>query len=213
MGTNEIIRRRALQSGGSAIDWESIARGMCDFSTPFEVPSSVYVDATKGQSFAYRGNMKGELSISSGVREIGYQAFYECRALTKINFPNTLTKIGGYSFYRCSGLLEVVVPDSVTLVDNYAFRECSSMTSMTFGSGVTAIGWHIVDARCTALTEMIFTSTTPPTLNNVTSSPSLGPTTMTFPIYVPDGSVAAYKTSWDIYANRIKGISERPMGG
>lgn len=93
MSTNEIIRRRALRSSGAAIDWESIARGMCDYKTPF-----IIMEATTPPT-------------------AGANLFQSCPALTSI--------------------------------------------------------------------------------------------------YVPDASVEAYKaaTNWSTYASKIKGISERPVGG
>ncbi len=58
---------------------------------------------------------------------------------------------------------------------------------------------------------MIFEGTTPPTLSG---GLPLGNTNYTFPFYVQDAAVDTYKGStfanFTGYANRVKGISERP---
>ena len=57
------------------------------------------------------------------------------------------------------------------------------------------------------LTEIIFLGSTPPTVGNG----GLG-TNLSFPIYVPDDAVEAYKAALTTnnYASRVKPISERP---
>jgi len=56
-------------------------------------------------------------------------------------------------------------------------------------------------SNCSGLTGMTINATTPPTLGNSVFANT------NFPIYVPAGSVEAYKTAWSEYADRIQAIS------
>ena len=103
-------------------------------------------------------------------------AFYNCRSLTKIDIPNSVTSIGEYAFSRCKADIvwgdnptittisedafnnysgtSIEIPDSVTSIGSYAFAGCSSLTSVTIGVGVTSIGVRPFFG-CVRLTEII----------------------------------------------------------
>lgn len=42
-----------------------------------------------------------------GISEIGEYVFYNCKNLSIVELPNTITKIGKYAFYGCSSLLDI----------------------------------------------------------------------------------------------------------
>lgn len=68
--------------------------------------------------------LKGEYSIREGVKVIGNNAFSECRSLTNINIPNSVTNIGDGAFAGCKLLTKIDIPDSVTNIGDKAFRDC-----------------------------------------------------------------------------------------
>lgn len=194
-----------IPSGGGG-NWETIARGMIDYTTSFVFPDGVETSAT-GYSFYNRSNMSGNVVIKSGVTSIGNFCFYGCRSINSINIPNTVTSIGQSAFYNCRALTSITFPASLQTIAYGAMVECRGLTSVTIPSSVTSFAASVF-YDCNHLTEMIFEGTTPPSIG----SNALGQTSFTFPIYVPDASVSAYQsaTNFTAYASRIKGISERP---
>lgn len=88
-----------------------------------------------------------------------------------------ITSIGPYGFYKCSELGSLTVPSTVTSIGNNAFQYCSK------------------------LYELIMKPTTPPTLgtNALADTPNLDK------IYVPSGTLLAYKTAtgWSWYASKM----------
>ena len=104
------------------------------------------------------------------------------RSITEVTAEmlDGVTEIGNYAFYYCSALTSVIIPSSVTSIGQSTFYGCSSLASVT------------VEA------------TTPPTLEtNVFNG-----TSENLVIYVPAGSVDAYKAAnrWSDYASRIQVI-------
>lgn len=60
--------------------------------------------------------------------------------VTKIVFPNTITKIGNNAFYDCDNLTSIIIPSSVTSIGTDAFRSCDNLTDVTIPSSVTYFG-------------------------------------------------------------------------
>ena len=115
------------------------------------------------------------------MTEIGSNAFLNCTSLKTINIPNGIAKIEEQLCRGCSSLETVTIPNSVTYIRRYAFRDCVQLQSV----------------RCEAAT--------PPTIEY-----DVFYNTNNCPIYVPTGSVTAYKsaTNWSNYASRIQAIQK-----
>ncbi|MGN0812486.1 MAG: leucine-rich repeat protein [Candidatus Coproplasma sp.] len=82
-----------------------------------------------------------EVIITGG--NILYGAFYNCRSLTNITIPDSVTSIGEFAFYNCSNLESITIPDSVTSIGINAFSGSSSLKSISIPfvgakSGVTS---------------------------------------------------------------------------
>ena len=73
----------------------------------------------------------------------------ETTGLTKIG--TSFINIGTFS--DCKNLTSVVIPDSVTSIDKGTFKNCTGLTSVTIGSGVTSIG-DSAFSGCTSLTNV-----------------------------------------------------------
>jgi hypothetical protein len=75
--------------------------------------------------------------------------------------------ISNTAFAECKGLTSITIPNSVTSIGYYAFRYCSGLTSCTIGSGVTSIG-DSAFYNCNNLTSITSNATTAPTIANST---------------------------------------------
>lgn len=162
-------------------DWEAIKRNK-DMLTDLDLAGTTYTgdDAAK---FAYTGHMGDNstlqtLKLPQGVTGIGDYAFNHCSSLTSIDFPVALNTIGNYAFFGCSSLKSIEIPSGVTGIGAGAFGDCSSLSTATFLGETPPVHIGHVFYQCTALSD----------------------------IYVPAGSVDAYKETWFEYADKIKAI-------
>ena len=123
-------------------------------------------------------------------------------AMTSGIIDNCVTSIGNRAFQYCTSLTSITIGNGVTTIDNSAFDSCASLTSIDIPSGVTSIGGYAFN-NCRSLTSITVESTTPPALGS-----SAFDSTNYCPIYVPIGSLEAYKTAsgWSTYASRIYAI-------
>ena len=186
MSTNEIIRRRAaLQGAGQSVDWEELFAA------------------------SLAGNVTGDIVVTKPITKVSDYGYYSRQNFNSFTLPDTVTQIGTAAFSYCRGMTAMHMGNGVKSIGGNAFANCNHLTSITIPATCTSILQNAFQ-NCTALTEMIFVGATPPTLSNANNS--LGSTSYTFPIYVPDAAVNTYKnaTSWANYASRVKGISERP---
>ena len=62
---------------------------------------------------------------------IGGYTFTNCKKLTSIDLPETVTYIGAEAF-KGSGLKQIVIPAGVTDIDSFAFAECASLEAVYF---------------------------------------------------------------------------------
>ncbi|MBE6574188.1 MAG: leucine-rich repeat domain-containing protein [Ruminococcaceae bacterium] len=112
--------------------------------------------------------------IKDGVTTLGNYAFYECSAITSIEFPSSgLVSIGDEAIRDCTSLKEltlpeglqtigliaiaynpnlesVYIPDSVTRIRNMAFAQCTSLKEIDYPASATEVESYIFSG-CTAL--------------------------------------------------------------
>ncbi len=142
----------------------------------------------------------GSITIPNSVTSIG-SAFSNCTGLTNITIPNSVTSIGEYAFQQCTGLTSITIPNSVTSIGDAAFSSCIGLTSVTIPNSVTSIGTGAF-FYCTGLTSMTVEATNPPLCINKYGA-ALNMPDYNIPLYVPAGSVDAYKAAkeWKRFTN------------
>lgn len=96
-----------------------------------------------------------QITLPSGVVEIGGWAFRNCTSLKTIHFNEGLRNIGNSAFTGCGGLTEIIIPDSVTLLESGAFGACTAATRLVIGDGLTALSTSAFYG-CSALKEISF---------------------------------------------------------
>jgi hypothetical protein len=72
------------------------------------------------------------------LTNIDNSSFADCKALTGITMPDSVTTIQNVAFMRCQ-LTSVTIPNSVTTIGNAAFAN-NQLTSVTIPNSVTKIG-------------------------------------------------------------------------
>ena len=150
--------------------------------TDLDLAGATYT-GTNAANIVYTGHLGGNsilqtLKLPQGVTGIGDYAFNHCSSLTSIDFPVALNTIGNYAFFGCSSLKSIEIPSGVTGIGAGAFGDCSSLSTATFLGETPPVHIGHVFYQYTALSD----------------------------IYVPAGSVDAYKETWFEYADKIKAI-------
>ena len=128
------------------------------------------------------------VTLPSGLTNIGNFAFYGCSSLSAIILPANVTSIGYSAFNSCSSLTSVIIPESVISMDNYAFYGCSSLSSVTLGTNLSSMGDYVF-FNCGQLAELNILATTPPAITTYTFDYARA-SSMT--INLPEGSRDAY---------------------
>ena len=122
--------------------------------------------------------------------------------IKKIVFGDNTSSIGESIFHYCYSIASITIPDSVTSIGNNAFVFCNSLTLVTIPDSVTSIGEYAF-SNCYSMSEYHFKRTTPPTLANSNAFTNISSDCI---IYVPQGSLNAYKTAtnWSKYSSYMQ---------
>ena len=76
--------------------------------------------------------------IPEGTTTIVKNAFSrDCKELTSIVIPDSVTNIGYGAFDGCTGLTSIAIGNSVTRVANDAFYDCTGVTEISIGRSLT----------------------------------------------------------------------------
>lgn len=147
-------------------------------------------------SQAFKGIFLTSIILPNNLERIGNRAFMK-NELTNISIPSSVKTIDHLAFYK-NKLTNVAIPNGVTFIGNQAFSN-NKLTSITIPNSVTTIGSGAFGNN--PLMNVTINAVTPPTI----SGDIFPYTNPNLKIYVPAGSVAAYKTTagWNQYASQI----------
>ena len=203
----------------------SVITGLTEYVIPDGVTSlgvSVFDNRGKINS-GVAGDSYAQLThivIPNTVTEIGDYAFRHCLGLTSITIPDSVTSIGNDVFTGCSSLKEFkgeftdgycliidgvlivcapaatiedhIIPNTVTSIGNYAFSGCSNIKNVTIPDSVTEIGVAAFNFTSGGTHEIVCEAIVPPTIGADCFNCQT--------IFVPEESVAEYRTQWSNYA-------------
>jgi hypothetical protein len=147
------------------------------------------------------------ITLPSTVSSIENQAFYGCTGLSTVNIPSTvLTTIVSGAFYGCTNLTSINIPSSVTSIGVSAFFNCLKLTTIAFPSSLITIGNNVFGGLSSSSLSSIYTKTTTPF--NLSTTPGVfgAVNKNTCILYVPVGSVAAYRAAvvWQDFFNIVE---------
>jgi hypothetical protein len=97
------------------------------------------------------------------VKEIGRNAFYQCKGITSVIIPEGVTKVSKWAFLQCNALESVTLPTTLTEIGEFAFRECK-LSSVELPENLIALGQQ---AFCK--NENLTTITLPASLTDIGS--------------------------------------------
>ena len=164
--------------------------------------NSYYTSNDKLGNYAfYDCRVLTNLTIPSSVTSIGESAFEYCRGLTSLTIPSSVTSIGESAFRYCSGLTSLTIPSSVTLIGGSVFSGCSGLTSLTIPSSVTSIGNNAFHG-CSGLTSL----TIPSSVTSIGSDAFSGCSSLTNLYYIIDDEFETYLSKGHPYIDVNCGI-------
>ena len=130
------------------------------------------------------------IDIPATVEEIEQSAFEDCRSMSSVTFAgNALTSIGSWAFYNCHALQNVVIPEGVTEIGDGAFYGCTYLADVYIPASARIIGDNAF-ALCSKMAQLTVNAVEPP----VIASKTFDEVSREMPVYVPNASVAAYKS-------------------
>ena len=235
--SNEYVDGRgAISFDGDVTMIGSYAFHQCFNLLTVGIPDSV----TRIDGYAFAGcTALADILIPESVTNIGSSAFNACKSLTSVEIPKNVSSIGVGAFAYCDNLTSLVVdagnsvydsrgdcnaiietsgntlvsgckntsiPESVVAIGHSAFAGHVGLTSVDIPADVTNVGAYSFYG-CTGLSRIAVLPTVPPAGGNLMLDE-----TNQAPIYVPRGSLDAYKAAsfWSSYKDRMEGFS--PVG-
>lgn len=88
-----------------------------------------------------------EVILPNSITFIDKHSFRNCYDLKTISFSDSLKIIGEYAFRNCYNLQDIQFPDSLKVIGNYAFDSCDSLEEFVIPKGIENLGYDIVSGK------------------------------------------------------------------
>lgn len=157
------------------------------------VPSTV----TAIGDYAFQNSNIESLTLPSGLRSIGKNAFSSCSKLTAMTFPEGLQSIGESAFFG-SSLESITLPATMKEINSYVFWASYNLKTVVIPANIEKVGsWAFLS--CRNLTDVYCYRATPPVFGSRAFE------TFTGTLHVPAAAVEAYKAdvNWGKFANIV----------
>lgn len=131
--------------------------------------------------------------------KVGYNGFRGCTSLREISLPKNMTALpGGTSHFKDNRNLVVYFPDGYQFLLYSTFGQGCDNVHLILPSSLKEIAGASIYSGSNYV--LVLKSPTPPANSQFEGAVKS--------VYVPDESVADYKTAWPSYASKILPLSE-----
>lgn len=113
-----------------------------------EIPKSV----TGIGNFAFTHCGIITFKIPDTVKNVGEGIFANCKQLTEVSFPSSLTDIPNYTFWFCSNLKQYTVPEQMTRIGRCAFEGCLNLETVNLPEGLEVIDEYAFNTKDSTFT-------------------------------------------------------------
>lgn len=105
---------------------------------------------------AFKDSKVLNITLPNGLKEIANYAFYGCKELKRVSFPekSTLKTIGDSAFENCSALKSVLISKPVQVIGKKAFKNCKNLTSIVLPDSLKTISQDAF-VFCNSLTYVV----------------------------------------------------------
>jgi len=167
----------------------------------FSAVDGVLFNKDKTVLIAYPNAKSSVYAIPEGVSVIGSCAFRNCKNLTSVTFPNTVSSIETMAFHDTK-LSNITIPSKNTTIEDNAFWACYELKKVTIASSDNSFGDRIFYS-CDALDEIYNLSFTPQPIGGLSFSLAVKENCR---LFVPKGSLSVYKAAnvWKEFKNIIE---------
>lgn len=99
----------------------------------------IQIDVSSGYTFNTLGEHTVGYTLSDKTKIVD-SSFQNCKRLSSIVIPDTVTSVGTYSFFGCSSLTSIDFGKGLKTIGNAVFYYCSSLTYIVIPNSVVSIG-------------------------------------------------------------------------
>lgn len=110
-----------------------------------------------GWNAFYNCNAVTGVTLPDGIECVDTSAFMLCTSLQSITLSTALREIKYSAFTGCSALAAINIPQNVQLIDSAAFAMCSHLQTVTLPDGLQTIRWATF-SDCSSLRNINFPS-------------------------------------------------------
>lgn len=121
-------------------DGEATAISYVEGITDVVIPSTVKGYPVTGVGTAFRDcKTLTSITLPDSITKIDESAFYGCWYLTNIEIPDSVVSIGAKAFYLCYNLTTVDIPKDITVINEETFANCNALDNIILPDGITTI--------------------------------------------------------------------------